>query len=59
MRLLAASLLLTAAACAQTEPSGGVDFPLSKYEHVFHGVPTNGSLPDIGKADATYPIKSM
>jgi hypothetical protein len=31
---------------------------LSKYEHVFHGSPDNGTLPDIGKADATYPAQS-
>jgi C1A family cysteine protease len=31
---------------------------LSRYEHVFHDVPSNGSLPDIGKADAVYPKKS-
>jgi C1A family cysteine protease len=31
---------------------------LSKYEHIFHDVPTNGSLPDVGKADATYAVKS-
>ncbi len=59
MRLLAATLLATtAAACAQTEPAGDADFPLSPYEHVFKGAPTNGSLPDIGKADATYPARS-
>ena len=59
MRLLAATLLATtAAACAQTEPAGDADFPLTPYEHVFKGAPANGSLPDIGKADATYPAKS-
>ena len=58
MRLLLASTLLLSA-CAMSAPDDA-DYspPLSKYEHVFHGVPANGSLPDIGKADATYPSKS-
>jgi C1A family cysteine protease len=59
MRLLAATTLLLSA-CAMSSPADDADYspPLSKYEHVFHGVPANGSLPDIGKADATYPAKS-
>ncbi len=32
--------------------------PLAVYDHLFRGAPTNGSLPDIGKADAAYPAKS-
>ena len=58
MRLAAATLLLTA--CAMSAPTDDADYSpaLSKYEHIFHGVPSNGSLPDIGKADATYPAKS-
>ncbi len=31
---------------------------LAKYDQVFHNTPANGSLPDIGKADGTYPAKS-
>jgi C1A family cysteine protease len=52
---------MTLAACAQPANSDGADpySPgLSKYEHVFHGVPANGTLPDVGKADAVYPTKS-
>jgi C1A family cysteine protease len=49
-------------ACA-TAPADGSDRDpyspgLSKYEHVFHNVPANSQLPDIGKADAVYPVKS-
>ena len=57
------SLSLVACASAPNE-SGGADGGdpyspgLSKYEHVFNGVPLNGSLPDIGKADAVYPATS-
>jgi C1A family cysteine protease len=32
--------------------------PLAAYAHVFHGAPANGSLPNLGKADATYPATS-
>jgi C1A family cysteine protease len=58
MRLVAASLLLSACAMSAGPDEADYSPPLSKYEHVFHGVPANGSLPDIGKADATYPVKS-
>ncbi len=59
---LVAGLSLVACATAPASDDQGTDADyapgLSKYEHVFHGVPANGSLPDIGKADATYPAKS-
>ena len=63
MRLLPLCLLSAAASvagCAMSSPDDGDAFspPLASYEHVFHGVPANGSLPDIGKADAQYPAKS-
>ncbi len=57
-------LFLALAACAQaptgTNSDGGDPYSpgLSKYEHIFQGVPENGSLPDIGKADAIYPATS-
>jgi len=55
-------VVLAACATAPTDGTGSDRDPyspgLSKYEHVFHGVPANGSLPDIGKADAVYPAKS-
>jgi C1A family cysteine protease len=57
-------LFITLAACAQptsSDPGSSYDpySPgLAKYEHVFHGAPANSSLPDIGKADAVYPVKS-
>ena len=46
--------------CAAGSSDGDQPFEpgLSRYEHVFHNVPANGSLPDLGKADATYPVKS-
>ncbi len=59
-------LLVMVAGCA-TAPSdsagSGADRDpyspgLSRYEQVFGGVPANGSLPDIGKADAVYPAQS-
>lgn len=63
MRHLPAALLATAVAATGCSVAGAFDGdayspPLSKYEHVFHGAPANGSLPDIGKADDTYPAKS-
>jgi C1A family cysteine protease len=58
MRLLAIPVLLSACAMGSPSDDSELDPVLSKYEHVFHGVPANGSLPDIGKADATYPVKS-
>jgi C1A family cysteine protease len=58
MRLFAASLLLSACAMSQAPNEADDSPPLSSYEHVFRGAPANGSLPDIGKADATYPAKS-
>jgi C1A family cysteine protease len=54
---LAASLSLVACA-APAQPDAPFAPGLARYEHVFHGSPANGSLPDIGKADATYPAKS-
>lgn len=60
-------LALVLAACAQQPTGGGSDGNdsvdpyspgLSKYEHVFHNVPDNSMLPDIGKADAVYPAVS-
>ena len=61
MRVLSSCLIL--AACAACDASSSQDDEvfapgLEKYEHVFHGVPANGSLPDIGKADAVYPKQS-
>ncbi len=52
--------VLVLANCAAPPPEDDAIFApgLAKYEHVFHGSPDNGSLPDIGKADATYPVKS-
>jgi len=52
--------LVSAAGCAAPSSDSAPLFApgLSKYEHVFHDVPANGSLPDIGKADATYPAQS-
>ena len=46
--------------CAAAPGSDEAPFApgLSKYEHVFNGSPANGSLPDIGKADAVYPKSS-
>jgi C1A family cysteine protease len=58
MRSLLFCLLVTG--CATTPGSEPEPFSpqLAKYEHVFHGSPDNGSLPDMGKADGTYPAKS-
>ena len=39
-------------------PGSDDDAPLSSYTGVFHGVPSNSSLPDDNKADAVYPRKS-
>src|SRR3569833_913878 len=62
MRLPLLCVVLAACATAPTDGTGSdrdsYSPGLSKYEHVFHGVPANGSLPDIGKADAVYPAKS-
>ncbi len=56
---LAPLLAITLIGCASSPADDEVFAPgLSKYEHVFHGSPANGSLPDIGKADATYAVKS-
>src|SRR5882724_11906107 len=54
-------LAISLVGCATTAApdDGDIYAPgLSKYEHVFHDVPANGSLPDIGKADGVYPKKS-
>jgi C1A family cysteine protease len=52
--------LVLLAACSTTPAADEELFApgLNKYEHVFHGVPSNGSLPDLGKADGQYPVKS-
>jgi C1A family cysteine protease len=61
MRFHSAPILLLFAACAGPAASDD-DAPfapgLSKYEHVFHNVPANGTLPDLGKADGELPAKS-
>jgi C1A family cysteine protease len=62
MKLLAIVAGLSLVACATEPEAVGTDEDyspgLSPYARVFHGVPTNGSLLDIGKADAVYPAKS-
>ena len=61
MRSLPLCLLLIGCATTPSDPGADSDpySPgLSKYEHVFNGVPQNSALPDIGKADAVYPAKS-
>lgn len=51
--------LLALAACAAPAHEDPPFTPgLAKYEHVFHDVPANGTLPDLGKADDVYPAKS-
>jgi C1A family cysteine protease len=53
-------LFVALVGCATSPVDSGDPYSpgLSKYEHVFGGVPANSSLPDIGKADAVYPAKS-
>ena len=59
MRVLPALLFVAACAAPGNDPNDdGYSPALSRYEHVFHNVPANGSLPDLGKADGTYPAKS-
>jgi C1A family cysteine protease len=60
VRLSLVGVALFAGCAAPAQPGDDEPFlpGLARYEHVFHDVPTNGSMPDIGKADATYPAKS-
>src|SRR5439155_202969 len=62
MRLLSSLAISASLIGCTTAAAPGDDEPftpgLARYEHVFHGTPLNGSLPDIGKADNEYPKKS-
>jgi C1A family cysteine protease len=52
--LAAASL----AACAAPSDTARFSPPLISYDRLFHGLPQNGTLPELGKADGTIPTKS-
>ena len=58
MRMRHALAAATLAACAAPTTDPTFAPPLSPYEHVFHGLPANGTLPELGKADGTIPTKS-
>ena len=58
MRIRHALAAASLAACAAPTDVQPFSPPLAKYEHVFHGVPQNGTLPELGKADGTIPTKS-
>ena len=58
MRVSHALVAATLAACAAPTNSQPFSPPLVSYERLFHGLPQNGTLPELGKSDGTIPTKS-